>query len=177
MPIAVIIGTQLSARVVGRFGPRIMLIIGPSFSVAGMAGLALLHASSGYPLGVALPGAVLTFGIGMSFVPVTLAATTGVAKQDAGLASGLINTTRQIGGSVGLAALVAVATARQHALAGRAAGVAQTGGYARAFLVAAALLVVAVGFAATVLPRRPPAPDPAPVAQPSGEDLPALETA
>ncbi len=177
MPLAIILGTQVSSRLVGRLGPRLLLIVGPGLAATGMAWLALLHASSGYLLGVGLPGTLLTFGFGVGFVPVTLAATTGVARADAGLASGLINTTRQVGGSVGLAALVAVATARQHALLGRAAGVAQSDGYARAFLVTAVLLLGAAVVAAVVLPRRPaPAPHD-PVTDVARQGVPVLEVA
>ena len=61
-------------------------------------------------------------------------------RRDAGLASGLINTTRQIGGSLGLAALLTVSTTRATDLVGSAPGVAQTGGYDRAYQVAAVLL-------------------------------------
>jgi len=100
----------------------------------------------------------------MSFVPITLSATSGVDRRDAGLASGLINTTRQIGGSLGLAALLTIAASRSHALAGSGSQIAQTAGYTRAFAVSAVLLVLAALIAVTVLPARGrPATDPLPV--------------
>jgi len=159
MPIAIIVGTQLSARLVSRTGPRILLVIGPLISATGLLLLSRLHDNSSYALHVGLPGAITTFGVGMSFVPITLAATGGVARHEAGLASGLINTTRQIGGSLGLATLLTVVAARTHAL--RDAGVlaAQTGGYTRAFAVASVLMVVAAAIALLVLPPlRSPGP-------------------
>ena len=58
------------------------------------------------------PALLCAAGIGFSFVPVTIAATAGVERREAGLASGLVNTSRQMGGSVGLALLAAVATQR-----------------------------------------------------------------
>jgi predicted MFS family arabinose efflux permease len=151
MPIAIIIGTQISSRLVSRVGPRVLLAVGPLIATGGMILLARLNESSGY-LDV-LPAALVTFGIGMSFVPITLAATTGVAPRDAGLASGVINTTRQIGGSLGLAALLTVAADRARALQGEGALAAQAGGYARAYAVCAALLLLAVVVALVVLPR------------------------
>jgi EmrB/QacA subfamily drug resistance transporter len=152
MPIAIIIGTQLSSRLVGRLGSRTLLVIGPLISAGGLLLLSRLHADSSYLLHIGLPGAIITFGIGMSFVPVTLSATGGVDPRDAGLASGLINTTRQIGGSLGLAALLTIAASRTHALAQSGSHIAETAGYARAFGISALLLVVAAVIAGTVLP-------------------------
>jgi predicted MFS family arabinose efflux permease len=152
MPIAIIIGTQLSSRLVSRTGPRILLVIGPLISAAGLLLLSRLHEHSSYALHIGLPGAIITFGVGMSFVPITLAATGGVARHEAGLASGLINTTRQIGGSLGLAALLTVVASRTHALRDAGPLVAQTAGYTRAFAVASVLMVVAAAIALLVLP-------------------------
>ncbi|MGN6607256.1 MAG: MFS transporter [Jatrophihabitans sp.] len=154
MPIALIIGTQLSSRLVARLGVRTLLTIGPLVSATGLLLLSRLDATSGY-LHLGLPGALTTFGVGICFVPITLAATNGVDRRDAGLASGVINTTRQIGGSLGLAALLTVATDRAHALASSGAAVAQTGGYTRAFVVSVFVLVAAAVVAALVLPRPP----------------------
>jgi predicted MFS family arabinose efflux permease len=167
MPLAIIIGTQLSSRLVDRVGSRPLLTIGPLISAVGLLLLSRLHASSSYALHIGLPGALITFGIGMSFVPVTLSATTGVDPRDAGLASGLINTTRQIGGSIGLAALLTIAASRSHALASSGAAIAQTGGYTRAFAVSSALLVVAAVVALLVLPSRPRQPEPFADAEPA----------
>jgi EmrB/QacA subfamily drug resistance transporter len=153
MPLAIIAGTQLSSRLIGRFTPRVLLVVGPLVSAVGLLLLSRLQADSSYVLHIGLPGAIITFGVGMSFVPVTLSATTGVDRRDAGLASGLINTTRQIGGSLGLAGLLTVAASRMHALTPQGAGVAETGGFARAFAFSSLLMVLAAVVALLVLPR------------------------
>ncbi len=180
MPLAIIIGTQLSSRIVGRVGSRALLATGPLIAAGGLLLLSRLHADSSYPLHIAVPGAIITFGIGMSFVPVTLSATAGVDARDAGLASGMINTTRQIGGSLGLAVLLTLAASRTKELAGSGAGIAQTAGYTRAFAVSSGFLVVAAAIALFVLPavariRRTDVPAAEPmIEQPTME--PVLET-
>ena len=173
MPLAIIAGTQLSARLLSRVPARTLLAIGPLISAVGLVLLGRMHAGSSYALHVGIPGAIITFGIGMSFVPVTLAANSGVGRGDAGLASGLINTARQIGGSLGLAVLLTIATARTHALAGSDPGVAQTGGYDRTFAVSAVFMVVAavISLIALAKPRQPERAlvDTAPVGEPAAE--------
>jgi predicted MFS family arabinose efflux permease len=164
MPIAIIIGTQISSRLVARVGPRTLLVIAPLVSAIGLLLLSRLHEHSSYLLHVGIPGAITTFGVGLSFVPITLAATGGVARHEAGLASGLINTTRQIGGSLGLAALLTIVAARTNALRSAGALVAQTGGYTRAFAVGSVLMVGAAVIAVLVLPPLR-APDRAPESQ------------
>ena len=158
MPLAIILGTQVSSRLLDRVGGRSLLVTGALLGAAGVFLLSRLHPGSSYLLSVGLQGALTTFGVGVVFVPVTLAATNGVAARDAGLASGLINTTRQIGGSLGLAALLTVATARMHAVAAQGAAVAETAGFTRAFAIGSGLLVVAAVVAFVVVPggRRTP---------------------
>lgn len=153
MPLAIIAGTQLSSRLLARFAARTLLVIGALISSIGLLMLSRLGVDSSYALAIGLPGAITTFGVGMCFVPVTLAATNGIAAGDAGLASGLINTTRQIGGSLGLAGLLTVATSRMHATAAEGARVAETAGFTRAFAVSSVLLLMAALVAFVVIPR------------------------
>jgi EmrB/QacA subfamily drug resistance transporter len=174
MPLAIIAGSQLSSRIVGRVGAQKLLVIGPLIAAFGVFLLSRLHADSSYLLHIGLPGAITTLGVGMSFVPVTLAATGGVARADAGLASGLINTTRQIGGSLGLAALLTIAASRAKSLSSSGFAIAQTSGFTRAFEVSAALLVVAAIVALVVLPGHVPAPATQRVEQPSAPEEAAL---
>jgi EmrB/QacA subfamily drug resistance transporter len=153
MPLAIITATRISSALLGRVAPRTLLVIGPLVSAFGLLLLSRLQANGSYLAHIGIPGAIVTFGIGMSFVPITLSATTGVERRDAGLASGLINTTRQIGGSLGLAALLTVAASHTHALAREGAKVAETAGYTRAFLVASLLMALAAVVALLLLPR------------------------
>ena len=164
MGLTIIAGAQTAARLVTDWGPRRVLMMGLTLTTGGFFWLAQLSASSSYAAGV-LPASLLTtFGAGLCFTPLAAAATSGVPPTLAGLASGVLNTSRQIGGSIGLAALATLATARTDdvlaAHGGRhAAPVALTDGYDRAFLVAAFITLLAM-LTCTLLPKqpRPPAP-------------------
>ena len=177
LPIFMIVGAQLSSRLIARLGSRSLLVTGQLMAVGPLLFLSRLHADSSYLRHVGLPGAIITFGIGVSFVPATLSATSAVDPRDAGLASGLINTTRQIGGSLGLAVLLTIAASRTHALAQSGPRVAETAGYARAFGISAIFLVAGAVIAFTVIPRRRKTPEsiaPVPAQEPSIE--PAVES-
>jgi MFS family permease len=111
---------------------------------AGLVLLSFIGSSGSGIVYVMIPGLLVAAGIAMSIVPSTIAATTGAKEGQAGLASGLVNTSRQVGGSLGLAALATIATQRTSDLAG-AGGIdasALTGGYQRAFLVGAGFAFV-----------------------------------
>jgi MFS family permease len=99
---------------------------------------------------------VTSIGMGLTFVPVTLLATTNIPHEDAGLASGLFNTSQQVGGALGLAILSTIAASRTSArLDGGAAKAAATlSGYHLAFLVGALLMAAAIVILATLIRRR-----------------------
>jgi sugar phosphate permease len=103
-------------------------------------------------------------GLGAAFVPVTITAMAGVAPAETGLASGLVNTSRQMGGALGLAILATVATARTDSLGGHGAA-ALTAGYQRAFEIGAGFAVAGLLVALFVLrtERAAPAVEPAAV--------------
>jgi EmrB/QacA subfamily drug resistance transporter len=110
LPLTLVVFTssQLSARVlVERLGAHRLMIIGITLSTSGMLWLTQLGEHSGY---ASLVGPLLVFGTGngLAFVPLTTAALDGVAPQDAGAASGLVNVMQQVGGALGLAVLVTV---------------------------------------------------------------------
>jgi hypothetical protein len=134
-----------------------------SLSAIGMLLYARAPVDGSWLIDVLPPSLLVSMGIGLSFVPVTIAAVAGVAPQQAGLASGLINTSRQMGGSIGLAVLATVATARTEALGGDGLE-AVVSGYHRAFEVGAAFAALAALSAALLLwrvrrPRGEPAMD------------------
>jgi len=97
------------------------------------------------------------FGFGLSFVPMTMTATGGLPPSQAGLAAGLVNTTRQVGGAIGLAVMGTVAANAASQNNGTVGSVssALTNGYDRAFLIGACALLVAVGLA-LLLPGKSP---------------------
>jgi MFS family permease len=148
----------VSGKLTGRLGPRTILIGGPLLGAIGSLWLSQLDASGGVFLPFALPALVTVLGCASCFVPMTVSATAGVDIRDAGLASGLINSSRQIGSAVGLAALVTVATSHTTSLlheGGHSVGSALTSGYDRGFLVTAVMALAMALVAALVLPRIP----------------------
>ncbi len=110
VPITVAVTSIVVSRHVKRLGTRPFLTVGPALATGGLLWASLLGPSSGY--GEVLGPLVLVgVGMGLSFVPLTLNAVASVRRQESGLASALLNTSQQLGGSLGLAALVTVATA------------------------------------------------------------------
>ena len=140
-------------RVVARFGLRPALTAGMLFATAGLALLATVSAESSWAL--VLPGGMLAgFGLGSSLVPATIAAVEGVAPAQAGLASGLLNTSRLLGGALGLAVLGTLA-ASHTAHAGGDPLAALTEGFQLAFVLGA-LLCLAGAIVAAALMRPAP---------------------
>jgi EmrB/QacA subfamily drug resistance transporter len=151
---AIIATSQLASRLTGRFGAGVVLSFGMVLLALGMLGLSRISAGGSFVADVLGPSIVTAVGLGCSFVSVTIAATTGVRGPEAGLASGLVNTFRQVGGSIGLALLATVATQRTSALTGTVStAVAQTEGFQRAFLVGAAFAVAGAVISVTMLAR------------------------
>jgi EmrB/QacA subfamily drug resistance transporter len=110
--IGIVIGAGLSQTLVKRIGLRSVGIIGMLLGTAGMLLFLRLDVGGDYVTDL-LPGIVLvSIGMGMTFVPVTLIATSGIEAGDAGLASGLLNTSQQVGGALGLAILSTLATSK-----------------------------------------------------------------
>jgi EmrB/QacA subfamily drug resistance transporter len=146
---AVILGTQATTRWLGGRDARLVISPALALSAAGFVLLWLADAGTGYLLGVALPGALVMFGAGVAFPPIIGAATAGVAPEVHGLASGVLNTTRMVGGALGLAVLATVAASRTSHVAGAgpADAHALVAGFQAAYLVAAGTMVVAAGLA------------------------------
>jgi EmrB/QacA subfamily drug resistance transporter len=152
------LGSSLAPRLSRRLGPHVTLAAGLLTQAAGLMWLSRITADGTFLTDVLGPILVIGLGLGTAFVQLTGAAVTGVRPADTGLASGLVNTTRQIGGAVGLAVLGTLAASRTAAAAHHhSPAEALTEGYRLAFLVSAAVL--AAGAALTpLLARRVPAP-------------------
>ena len=157
MTLLVFAGSATAPKLVGRFGVRTTLTIGLSLATLGFLVLATVDASSAYEVAI-LPGGMLTaLGTGWSLVPATIVAVKGVPREQNGLASGVVNTSRLVGGTLGLAVLTTIATSRTNDLLG--GGTAQldamTSGYKVAFLIGAALTFAGAVAAVTLLRGRP----------------------
>jgi EmrB/QacA subfamily drug resistance transporter len=111
-------GSLVGTRIVTRLGARRQLVIGPLMAAAGLAWLTQLSAGDGYLAHVFGPVVLAGIGVGLSFVPMTIAATADVPLHQAGLASGLLNTGRQFGGAIGLAVMATIAAAASSPTAG-----------------------------------------------------------
>jgi MFS family permease len=151
-------GIMVSAGLASKFSPRVgvrpVAIAGMTVTIAGMALLTQIAADGTYVKDV-LPGLVLTsLGLGCVFVPLTLIATTGLDDEDQGLASGLFNTSQQIGGALGLAILASFAASETSSATGVSEQEALVQGFHVAFAGGAAFVGVALlGFLAMVRRR------------------------
>jgi EmrB/QacA subfamily drug resistance transporter len=156
MPLTIAACTQAATRLTGRLGPGPVLAGGMGLIATGMLLFTAIDADGHYASDVLVPSLLCAAGIGFSFVPVTIAATTGVHRSEAGLASGLVNTSRQMGGSIGLALLATLATSRTAELDGDVSRVeALTEGFHRAFALGAGFaLTGAVVSALVISPAR-----------------------
>lgn len=152
----IVIGAQLSSRLIGRVGARRLLAVGAGALIVSFLLFSRLSPATSVPVGIMAPGFLAGFGLGFSLTPITVSATTGVAHHEAGIAAGLVNTSRQVGGAVGLAALVTLANERAaHLVAsGVARTVAASDGYGFAFRIGAVASVLTL-VATLVLPGRP----------------------
>ncbi len=134
-----------AGKLVSRFGVRPVLGGGLVMLAAGMLLMAKIGSSGSAIVYIMLPGLLTAAGIAMSIVPSTIAATQGAKEGQAGLASGLVNTSRQIGGGLGLAILVTLATQRSSHLIGTGVQVPQalTDGFRLAYLIGGGLAAAA----------------------------------
>ncbi|ASW55101.1 DHA2 family efflux MFS transporter permease subunit [Plantactinospora sp. KBS50] len=159
LPAALVIGAVtlgISARLNARHGERRILLTGLGLLVAMLALLARIPVRSDYPVDL-LPVMLLAAGFGLALPALTSLAMSAAGEHDAGLVSGLFNTTQQLGMAVGVAVLSTLAATRTGDLlaAGADPAVALTGGYRLAFTAGAGLLVAAFTLAVLVLRPRP----------------------
>jgi EmrB/QacA subfamily drug resistance transporter len=147
--------TVAANRIVPRLGPRPLAVVGLATAAAGLARLGHAPVAADYFTDVLPPMLVLGLGAGFSFVSITTAALARVDDESAGLVSGLLSTFVQLGGALGVAALVTVASERSSDLLGSGSSplAAQVGGLNLAFLLAAAVALTASLVAMFALPR------------------------
>jgi EmrB/QacA subfamily drug resistance transporter len=176
LPISLSIGTLslgVAAPLIMRFGARTVLLPALGLFAVGLALLARVPADGSYLRDV-LPSMVLFgTGAGLAFPSLVTVAMSDATHRDSGLASGLVNTTRQVGGAVGLAAFAAVSTSQTKDLlaAGSSQATALTNGFHLAFAIAAAMVVAAIGVVAVVL--RPASPETADTDERAGSRRPS----
>jgi EmrB/QacA subfamily drug resistance transporter len=154
LPLAVmiIVAAGLGGQFVTRFGFKPILAVGMLFVAGGLAWFSRVSVGGSFVSDILGPSLLAAIGLGLGFVTSTIAAVSGVKAQEQGLASGLINTSQQIGGALGLAVLSTIATTRTHdviASGGSSLPQAVTDGFQSAFLGGA--VIAALGFVATLI--------------------------
>jgi EmrB/QacA subfamily drug resistance transporter len=149
----IIIGAAVASRLLPRFGPRPLMVGGLLLAAIGLAWFTRLGVDSTYVAHVLLPEIIVSFGMGTAFVPMSSTALIGVEPKDAGVASALVNTTQQVGSSLGTALLNTIAASAAatflaaHAHTTVEARAAVVHGYTTAFTVSAILLLLAAAAA------------------------------
>jgi EmrB/QacA subfamily drug resistance transporter len=160
MPVTLVMGTlslRYSEKLIMRFGAQGMLVPGLALIAAGLVLFAQAPVDGAYVTDVLPVMILLGAGAGICFPSLMTLAMSGVSPTEAGLASGLVNTTVQVGGALGLAVLATLSASHTESLAGRgeSAAAALTGGYHLAFYIGAGLVLAAIAVAITVLrPQR-----------------------
>ena len=160
LPVTIVIGTlslRYAERLIMRFGARATLLPGLVLIAAGLGLFTQVPADGNYVTDVLPTMILLGTGAGLSFPALMTLAMSGATQSDAGLASGLVNTTLQVGGALGLAVLATLSATRSETLIeqGNSTAVALTEGYQLAFLIGAGLVVAAIAVAVTVLQPAP----------------------
>ncbi len=153
MAVTILVVARQAGRLIGRFGVRQVLTGGLLMMASGMLLLARIG-PSGSAIGfIIFPGILVTAGIALSIVPSTIAATQGATPAEAGLASGLVNTSRQIGGALGIALIISIATSYTSHLIGanKPVPTSLTDGFRVGYLIGAGLVLLAAIMAYTML--------------------------
>jgi EmrB/QacA subfamily drug resistance transporter len=159
MALAIMFVARSSGKLVSRFGVRAVLSSGLLMMTAGMLLFTKIAAGGSAVVYVVIPGVLTAAGIGMSIVPSTIAATQGAKQGQQGLASGLVNTSRQVGGGLGIAVLITLATSVTSHLIGKGHAVlpALTDGFRVGYFIAAGLCAAAAIVTFTMVPKQAPA--------------------
>ena len=176
LPTTIVMGTlslRYSEKLIMRFGPRTTMLPGLALIAVGLALFARTPVHGHFLVDVLPSALLLGTGVGIAFPSLATLAMSSATPEDAGLASGLVNTTMQVGAALGLAVLATLSATRTAHLAHGATpdAAALTSGYRLAFLIAAALVLTALAIAATVI--RTPAAAPETASAPDTELAPA----
>jgi EmrB/QacA subfamily drug resistance transporter len=160
LPSCLVMGTlsiRYAEKIIMGVGPRTALLAGLGFIIVGLLLFARAPVDANYWVDVFPVMVLLGFGAGVSFPALMTLAMSGATPQDSGLASGLVNTTTQVAGAIGLAVLATVSSERTEALLadGVSDAAATNGGYHLAYLIGAALTTVAVGVTLLVVRSQP----------------------
>jgi MFS family permease len=180
--LTVLSSTIAQTRILPRTGAKPLITVGMALGVVAMVLLTRLSPGSGYAAGVLPSLIVLGLGLGMIFAPAIGTATLGVNRSDAGVASAMVNTSQQIGGSVGTALLSTLFASSASAFARTHAGVhglqaaAQVHGYTTAFWWSAGIFALGLLIAVVVFPMRVKPTEPALAAESAGGAELALST-
>ena len=142
LAVGIIVSAGIASQLVTRYSVRPVLIAGLLLTAVGLLWFSQISVGGSYVGDILFPSLISAFGLGFAFVPMTIAAVAGVEAHEAGLASGLINTSQQVGGALGLAVLAAIANSRRETLT--EAGTALPSALTEGFQVA---LTVGAGFA------------------------------
>ncbi len=158
LAVTIIVSAGVASQLVTRIGFKPTLVAGMLFIAAGLIWFSYVSApGGGYVSDVLFPSLLAAIGLGFAFVPSTIAAVTGTRPDEAGLASGLINTSQQVGGALGLAVLATIANGRTDdvfAAGERNQAVALTEGFQDAFLAGAGIALLGALLAATLISSR-----------------------
>ncbi len=174
--VGIIVGATLASRLLPRFGPRALLTGGLLMAVAGLALFSTLNVHSAYVTTVLPAEIIVSLGMGLSFVAMNSTALIGVSAEDAGVASALVNSTQQTGGTMGAALINTIATSAtvsyvaSHGTSAASLTAGAIHGYTTAFVFSAIVLALAATAAFGLIQRARPATDEA-LADPEGRPL------
>ncbi|MET9828816.1 MFS transporter [Streptomyces sp. NPDC006385] len=152
--LAVIVGSKLAPRLMRAAGVREVAVLGTVVAAVGFGWQSTLGVTGAYLTSIMVPGVLMMLGAGLAATPLAALATSGAGAGEAGLVSGLVNTSRTMGGSLGLAVMSTIAAARS---AGSTSPRALTEGYALVFRTSTVVLVAGAVLMLLWLPRRTPA--------------------
>jgi EmrB/QacA subfamily drug resistance transporter len=150
LSVGIILSAGLGSALVNRVGAKAVMVAGLTLIAVGLLLFTGVRTHGSFAGDVLAPSVIVAVGLGFAFVPLTILAVSGVSDQDAGLASGLINTSQQVGGAIGLAILSTVAASRTNDLVKAAHGAhsalpnALTSGFSHAFAVGAGFAVAGI---------------------------------